>query len=206
MLAQHAADAVLDQALLRALAALALLGALRLGLPLALSAAGALPGAAGRLASRAGHALRPGLLRRLVAITLGLAAPASPTLVAHAASAPPVTAEVRGQAPTAHLPSTAASGPWVVVAPGDTLWALARSHLRRGASDAEIARAWPRWYAANRSTIGPDPNLISPGMRLRAPGGRPLPRTGPRPAGTPAPHHRPASTPTDATSLDPDRR
>ena len=57
----------------------------------------------------------------------------------------------------------------VVVRRGDTLWDLVRSQLGPGASDAEVAHAWPRWYAANRSTIGPDPGLILPGQVLHAP-------------------------------------
>jgi nucleoid-associated protein YgaU len=37
------------------------------------------------------------------------------------------------------------------------------------ASVADIAGSWPRWHAANRSTIGPDPDLILPGQLLRPP-------------------------------------
>lgn len=57
----------------------------------------------------------------------------------------------------------------VVVRRGDTLWDLARRHLGPGASDAEVAAAWPHWYAANRHVIGPDPDLLLPGQVLRAP-------------------------------------
>ncbi len=53
---------------------------------------------------------------------------------------------------------------------GDTLWSIAARHLPRGASDAQIARAWPRWWQANRSVIGPDPGLIRPRQVLIAPG------------------------------------
>ncbi|MEU4686628.1 transglycosylase family protein [Streptomyces xinghaiensis] len=49
------------------------------------------------------------------------------------------------------------------VAAGDTLSAIAQ---RLGAGD------WKRLYAANRRTIGPDPDLILPGQRLVVPGGR----------------------------------
>ena len=38
-----------------------------------------------------------------------------------------------------------------------------------GVDNARVAAEWPRWHAANRSTIGPDPNLILPGQRLRVP-------------------------------------
>jgi hypothetical protein len=94
----------------------------------------------------------------------------------------------------------------VVVRPGATLWDIARRNLHPGAGAGEIARAWPRWYAANRRVIGPDPNLIVPGMRLRVPGARLVTEASSRPAGTPAQHHRPASHRVDASSLDPDRR
>jgi nucleoid-associated protein YgaU len=47
-----------------------------------------------------------------------------------------------------------------VVVAGDTLWGIA------GAD-------WPRWYAANRALVGPDPDLIRPGQRLAPPAGGP---------------------------------
>lgn len=57
----------------------------------------------------------------------------------------------------------------VVVRRGDTLWAIAARHLGAGASAGQIAREWPRWYAANRAVIGPDPDLLRPGQHLRPP-------------------------------------
>ncbi|MBT9255889.1 hypothetical protein KMZ32_10425 [Phycicoccus sp. MAQZ13P-2] len=57
----------------------------------------------------------------------------------------------------------------VVVHRGDSLWTLAAHHLGPGATDAEVARAWPRWYAANRAVIGADPDLLLPGQVLRVP-------------------------------------
>ena len=63
--------------------------------------------------------------------------------------------------------------PEVVVHRGDSLWLLAARHLGEGATDAEIAAEWPRWYAANRQVIGPDPDLLLPGQVLRAPTARP---------------------------------
>ena len=59
----------------------------------------------------------------------------------------------------------------VTVMPGDTLWSIAAAHLGAGASDAEIAAEWPRWYAANADLIGPDPNVIRPGQVLVPPTG-----------------------------------
>lgn len=58
----------------------------------------------------------------------------------------------------------------VVVRRGDTLWDLAAAHLTPEATDSEIAAAWQRWYAENRSVIGADPDLILPGQVLTVPG------------------------------------
>jgi nucleoid-associated protein YgaU len=35
--------------------------------------------------------------------------------------------------------------------------------------DAAIDRRWREIYAANRAVVGPDPDLIRPGERLRLP-------------------------------------
>ncbi|MEO7269691.1 MAG: LysM peptidoglycan-binding domain-containing protein [Knoellia sp.] len=58
----------------------------------------------------------------------------------------------------------------VVVHRGDTLWSIAARHLGPQASDAEIAREWPRWFDLNRGLIGDNPDLILPGQILRVPG------------------------------------
>lgn len=55
------------------------------------------------------------------------------------------------------------------VVEGDSLWSLAREQLGPGASDARVARTWPRWYAANADRIGSDPDLLIPGTDLRVP-------------------------------------
>ncbi|GAA4833926.1 hypothetical protein GCM10023221_08060 [Luteimicrobium xylanilyticum] len=57
----------------------------------------------------------------------------------------------------------------VTVRRGDSLWAVAAAHLGPHATDAEIARAWPRWYEANSHVIGADPDLLLPGTVLVAP-------------------------------------
>lgn len=59
----------------------------------------------------------------------------------------------------------------IIVRTGDSLWSLAGDDLGPRASDTEIARRVDALYAANRSTIGPDPDLIFPGTHLHAPGG-----------------------------------
>ncbi len=57
----------------------------------------------------------------------------------------------------------------VVVAPGDSLWSIAAAHLPENATAAEIADAWPRWYEANRATIGADPDVLGVGVTLEVP-------------------------------------
>lgn len=57
----------------------------------------------------------------------------------------------------------------MIVVPGDTLWDIAARELGGEPSNREIAVRWPRWYATNRSVIGPDPDLILPGQRLLPP-------------------------------------
>ncbi|MBR7743890.1 hypothetical protein KC207_11370 [Phycicoccus sp. BSK3Z-2] len=59
--------------------------------------------------------------------------------------------------------------PTVVVRRGDSLWTIAARHLGAYATDAEIAAEWPRWYAENRAAVGDDPDLLLPGVLLRAP-------------------------------------
>lgn len=55
----------------------------------------------------------------------------------------------------------------VVVAPGDSLWAISARLL--GTSDpTRIAAFWPKLYAANRDVIA-DPNLIFAGQVLQVP-------------------------------------
>lgn len=55
---------------------------------------------------------------------------------------------------------------------GDCLWSLAADDLaarHAGSRPADVVVAWHRWYAVNRTTIGPDPRLIRPGEVLRVP-------------------------------------
>ena len=112
---------------------------------------------------------------------------AAPT-PAHVQGAPPVGRQPVGRrAPPRPLPAARATRPsvhpsrTVRVRAGDCLWSLAardlashhraaRDRVRRfGPRPAEIAVAWRRWYAANRTTIGPDPSLLRPGEVLRVP-------------------------------------
>jgi nucleoid-associated protein YgaU len=67
------------------------------------------------------------------------------------------------------LRPTSATSDTLTVRRGDTLWSIAAAHLGPGATDAEVAAEWPRWYEANRAVIGDDPDEIVPGQQLRAP-------------------------------------
>ena len=101
----------------------------------------------------------------------GAGAP-TPTPTSPAASRPmnsPPTAPGLGPLGAApHTPSSTASGT-VTVVRGDTLWAIAARHLGPHASPLQVAREWPRWYAVNRTVIGPNPNLIHVGQVLTVP-------------------------------------
>ena len=71
--------------------------------------------------------------------------------------------------PTAPAAATSAAHDAHVVRPGDSLWSISATHLPDGATAAEVAQAWPRWYEANLQVVGADPDLIRPGQHLRAP-------------------------------------
>ena len=148
----------------------------------ACSVAAAVPGAIGRRCSAAAEVLAPWTLRKIVTVGLGLtvvtgpaaaAAPATPTLdnaptsvMAHASS----RTEERVGTDLPPLDRPAELAQVVTVGPGECLWSIAARHLGPAATDAEIAGAWPDWYAANRTVIGADPNLLQPGQRLVVPG------------------------------------
>ncbi len=74
-----------------------------------------------------------------------------------------------GPAPAAG--SARAGGAWAGwhVRPGDTLWSIAAAQLPRDASPATIDALWRQWYRANRTLVGPHPDLIHPGQRLLNP-------------------------------------
>ena len=67
------------------------------------------------------------------------------------------------------IPAKVSATKTVTVQPGDSLWRIAARVLPRGTSAAVIERSWHRWYAANRTVIGPDPSLIQPGQHLTPP-------------------------------------
>lgn len=57
----------------------------------------------------------------------------------------------------------------VEVRPGDSLWSIVARHLGPGATDLEVAAAWPDWYDANEGVIGDSPHVIRPGQLLIPP-------------------------------------
>ncbi len=159
------------------------------------TAAGQLPGVAGRLAGAGARRIAPAAIRRAVEVTLGLtvavgvlgAAPASAasssaaatspaaatTNVAGASAAGASAAEPSAARPDLDWPRGAAPAEPVLVRPGDSLWHLAAQQLQAAGtptpSRAQVAQAWPSWWSANRGLVGDDPDLIQPGMRLSPP-------------------------------------
>jgi nucleoid-associated protein YgaU len=162
-----------------------------------LTLAGRLPGVAGRCSAACSRRVAPAAVRRAVEVALGLtvavgvlgASPASASVQGPPAAAPPAAAvslDWSAPAPATDLdwpaPSpvlepasepASAADMTVVVRPGDTLWGLAEQSLRAagdaGPTDAEIAQAWPAWWAANRDAVGDDPDLLRPGTSLAPP-------------------------------------
>lgn len=63
-------------------------------------------------------------------------------------------------------PAVANQRAGVIVQPGDSLWSIAADRLPPSADDAEIDAAWRALYDANRSVIGPEPDLIHPGLTI----------------------------------------
>lgn len=96
------------------------------------------------------------------------APPPSVSLDWPSAAPPPATPVT----PAAPAPAGATQGrlaEQVVVQPGDSLWAIAAAHLPDGAPAASVAAAWPAWWSANRTVVGPDPDLIQAGQHLVPP-------------------------------------
>ena len=120
-------------------------------------------------------------LRAAVVASVGLgAAPGTSALAAEVQGAgrprPPVVAPAHPAAEPLDWPVSSQPRPvrthhdeTVIVRPGECLWSLAARSVGRQATPAEVAAAWPRWWAANRDLIGSDPDVVHPGQRLRVP-------------------------------------
>lgn len=159
---------------------------------LALAATGGRLGDAARSAQRL---VAPLAVRRAVALTLGLAVvtgagapaaadpgPAGSSPISTSAAvgldwpttpATPATPTTPAAQPAPAGPSASADGQPVVVRPGDSLWRIAERDLAertgRPATDLEVAATWPAWWSANRDAVGPDPDLLHPGVLLTPP-------------------------------------
>lgn len=156
----------------------------------AIMAATELPGLAGRLADHVAIVVLPVAVRQGLALSLGIGlvtagsgvAAAEPIPGAPPGPTPGVSVDWPQQPPLVPDPPPTGppdSGPpevgdpidgVVVVAAGDSLWAIAADRLGPDADDPMVASAVSDWYTANRALIGPDPDLIHPGQRLTPPG------------------------------------
>ncbi|MFG3506552.1 transglycosylase SLT domain-containing protein [Streptomyces sp. NPDC047821] len=99
------------------------------------------------------------LARRFVAAGTGGAALALPMLGATAAEAAPSAAQAVTTAVTAAPAAAKKAAPvtYTVVA-GDSLSKIAREH--------GVSGGWKKLYEDNRKTVGADPSLIRPGLKL----------------------------------------
>lgn len=102
--------------------------------------------------------------------TPSLPPPATNAPQPSAAPAPPRTQPPPGRQPSRPAPP-GPGVPWVfyVVRTGDTMWSITDWALGSRSTPARISASWTRIWAANRSVIGDDPNLIFPGQRFRVP-------------------------------------
>lgn len=143
-----------------------------------------------RLAARFGR-LAPGFMRRLAIALLGINLTTVPLAYAGQTTGPtaPAVQEAPGQEsvepayrgvdpawkprtaappPAAALPPAATRAVRVVEA-GESLWSIAATTLGAGAAASDIAAEWPRWYAQNRESVGPDPDRLLAGAELQVP-------------------------------------
>lgn len=184
-----------DQAAVLAVCVLAWLVLGWLAVGLLFGAAGSLPGLLGATCGGIADRLLPSALRRAAAVGIGLSVAAGgaggAAALAHASPGPahrPPAAMLAVDWPAGTPTSPSDTGvDWpaaspahsrprtVLVADGDCLWTIAARDLDPSATNSEIAAAWQRWYAANRTVIGADPDLIRPGQRLIAPDQRSAP-------------------------------
>ncbi|TFV52298.1 LysM domain-containing protein [Blastococcus sp. TF02A-35] len=164
---------------------------------LALTAASALPGLAGGLASGVLRRVLPAGARQAAALALGIGLGVAPPVLATAVVwAAPAAAAAEEPVPGAGVPDwPGAPSPTVahaghdagslpdwpqapvagehVVVRGDCLWDIAERRLADASgtapAPADVARAVRAWWQANADVVGPDPDLLQPGQVLRPP-------------------------------------
>ncbi|MGW1255473.1 transglycosylase family protein [Streptomyces sp. NPDC002513] len=103
---------------------------------------------------------------------------------------------VREVKPQTTPQSRAGTTEMYTVVPGDTLSGIADSQRVQG--------GWQRLYAANRATVGTDPDLILPGQRLNVRTKAPA-HPAPPSTRTRKPSHEPSHKPSDHSSSHPSR-
>ena len=160
---------------------------------LTLTAASALPGSAGRLASGTLRRVLPAGARRVAAVALGVGlglappvlgvaiGPAGGTAVAQESAQGPSNEALVPDWPVTPLPAAGDLPDWPqapaagehVVVRGDCLWDIAERRLATSAGrdpgPAEVAAAVRAWWQANADVIGADPDRLLPGQVLRPP-------------------------------------
>lgn len=113
-------------------------------------------------------ALTPRLLRAAVFTTVSGALVISPARAAGDLDGLPYPDRAQTTDPIVE-PAAASPAAGHVVQSGESLWSIAAATLPRGATPARVAGTTADWYEANRTTVGPDPDLILPGQHLVAP-------------------------------------
>ena len=104
--------------------------------------------------------LASGLLLTLLVAGMAGSVPRAQASIRTASSTTKVTVHVTAASPTAAKPASTAAR--YVVRPGDTLSGIAAALSVRG--------GWQALYAANRTVVGADPDVIRPGTVLALPG------------------------------------
>jgi|GEM_PF-3975966 len=187
-----------DAAITHVLLVVAAAYAVRCVAGISLTTLGRLPGTIGKHCRWAGQVITPRLIRRLTATTMGVVVigSASGTTAFAAGIGSPTPTPASTSSTTAARDVTAASLPTVDRGPiptppsthpkqqqpkdeaapeviriksGDTLWDLASERLKPDATERDVDRLWRSFYASNRKEIGPNPDLLSIGTRLRIP-------------------------------------
>lgn len=117
---------------------------------------------------------------------------ATPEVHTESAATRPAKSSVRDVQPQTTPQSRAGKAEMYTVVHGDTLSGIA--------SEQDVAGGWHRLYAANRTTVGSDPDLILPGQRLSLSGHetRSPTKKAPKKAAKPT-HTRPAAKPESRT-------